>query len=449
MEEPTKFDPTVIVIKYMTQLEILVPPPFNLPARIMASPSSSPAAADPRDENATSYFDQLMDWDGSQAKKINTPITLTIGYIFTAFFVSMALYVVWAQIRDLVKRSRRGHVPYKVLKPPSTVLEASKTTKGKRVCAVLGGTGFIGSHVVDELVKRGRHFVYLLGRNFDKDWEIPAVDACIQVDMLDFDGLVNALGGVETVIVTAAVIPSAHMSADEVWRGNKLGLENVRLAAEKTGVKALVFLCGVEFEEIPKEPHASAFYKALFATQSAVIQADGKGGMRTCVVAPSVVYGLRSSLYELLLRGKLNSIPMTEQNVSFVPVEYVARAVVNAEEKLVAGDSRITGKVLPLAGKPSTYKELFSSPSWGLKISHMPVWILSALAYVNALCGQWLKCAPLGADLSPGIMSFLTLAEKRVDCTESREALGVGPPPSLEEGIKNLVASYKTREKLE
>ena len=413
----------------------------------MASPTTSPAAADPKDENATSYFDQLMDWDGSQAKKINTPITTIIGYIFTAFFVSMALYVVWAQIRDLVKRSRRGRVPYKVLKPPSTVLEASKTTKGKRVCAVLGGTGFIGSHVVDELLKRGRHFIYLLGRNFDKDWEIPAVDACIQVDMLDFDGLVNALGGVETVIVAAAVIPSACMSDDQVWRGNKLGLENVRLAAEKTGVKALVFLCGVECEDIPKEPHASAFYKALFATQSAIIEANGKGGMRTCVVAPSVVYGLRSSWYELLLSRKMTSCSLTEQNVSFVPVEYVARAVVNAEEKLAAGDSRVTGKVLPLAGKPSTYKEFFSSPAWGFKISHTPLWVMSALARLNALCGRWLKCAPLGADLSPGIMAFLTLAEKRVDCTESWEALAVGPPPSSEEGIKNLVASYKAREK--
>ena len=408
-----------------------------------ASPSP---AADPRDENATSYFDQLMDWDGSQAKKIHTPITQIIGYVFTAFFLSMALYVVWAQVRDLVKQHRRGRVPYKVLKPPSTVVESTKKAKEKRVCAVLGGTGFIGSHVVDELVSRGRHFVYLLGRNFDKGWENPLVDACIQVDMLDFDGLVNALGGVESVIVTAAVLPNAYMSVDDVWRGNKLGLENVRLAAEKAGVKALVFLCGLELEGVPKEPHAFAFYKALLATQNAVIEANGKGAMRTCVVAPSQVYGLRSTFYEPLLAGRLSSLPMTEQHVSFVPVDYVVRALVNAEEKLMARDSRVVGKVLPLGGKPSTFKELFTLPAWGFKISSVPMWIISAMAYLNAFCGCRMKFAPLGADMSPGIMSFMTLAEQKVDCRGSWEALEVGPPPSLEEGVKRLVASYKARE---
>lgn len=433
----------------MTQLEILVPPPQSSGAKYIMDASASPAAVNPLDENATSYIDQLMDWDGSQAKKINTPFTQMFGYVFTTFFLFVALYVVWAQIRDLIKRNRRERVPYKVLKPPSTVIEAGKKGKAKRVCAVVGGTGFIGSHVVDELLKRGRHFVYLLGRNFDKGWDNPEVDACIQVDMLDFDGLVNALGGVETVIVTAAVIPSACMTADDVWRGNKLGLENVRLAAQKVGVKALVFLCGLEVETAPTQPHASAFYKALFATQSAITEADGKGGMRTCVVAPSQVYGLRSSFYEPLLAGKFKSFPMTEQHVSFVPVDYVARALVNAEEKLFTRDSSVTGKVFPLAGQPSSFKELLTLPAWGFKISSMPLWIMSALARLNAFCGRWIKCAPLGADLSPGIMSFFTLAEKKVDCTKSWEVLAVGPPSSLEEGIKSLVASYKAREKKE
>ena len=432
-------------MQYMTQLEILVPlPPACSPATAMEAPASSPAA-DPRDENVTSYINELMDWDGSQAKNINTPITQIIGYVFTAFFLSMALYVVWAQLRDLLKRHRQGRVPYKVLKPPSTVIEASKDTKGKRVCAVLGGTGFIGSHVVDELVNRGRHFVYLLGRNFDKGWDNPSVDACIQVDLLDFDGLVNALGGVDTVIVTAAVIPNAYTPVDDVWRGNKLGLENALLAAEKAGVKAFVFLCGMEIEDLPKEPQSLAFYKALLATQNAVIEANGKGGMRTCVVAPSQVYGLRSSLYEPLLARKFTSLPMPGQNVSFVPVDYVVRALLSAEEKLIAGDGRVAGKVFPLAGKPSTFKEFFALPAWGFKISPMPMWIMSAMARLNVFCGQRLKFAPLGPDMSPGVVSFMTMAEKKVDCKESWEVLEIGAPPTPEEGVKRMVASYKAR----
>ena len=102
------------------------------------------------------------------------------------------------------------HIPYKVVKPPSRVIAEEKEgeEKKKRVCAVLGGTGFIGSHIVDELVQRGDSYVYVLGRKFREERVNPNADALIQVDMLDFDGLVNALQGVDSLIDVAASAPN-------------------------------------------------------------------------------------------------------------------------------------------------------------------------------------------------------------------------------------------------
>ena len=76
------------------------------------------------------------------------------------------------------------------------------------MCAVVGGTGFIGSQVVNELVERGDYYVYVLGRKFRPERTNPNADCLIQVDLRDIDGLVKAFQGVDSVINAAAYIPT-------------------------------------------------------------------------------------------------------------------------------------------------------------------------------------------------------------------------------------------------
>ena len=341
------------------------------------------------------------------------------------------------------------HVPYKVVKPPSRVIAEEKegALEKKKVCAVLGGTGFIGSYIVDQLVERGDSYVYVLGRKFREERVNPNADALIQVDMLDFDGLVNALQGVDSLIDVAAAMPDVYSTVDDLWRVNKFGLENVVKAAQKAGVKNLVFINGPKYLNKAKEARALTFLNASYWGMDYVAKVSGEEGMRTCVVTFPVVAGLRSLNTELFISGKMTSFPLTDTRASFVSVEYAARAVINAERKLSEECEGVAGKIHFLKGEVMSFKKFFSLPTWPHKISNIPMWLIKMLTKVNVLSARLTGWAPLGVDLSPGIVAFLELVEEEVDASSTYELLEVGPPPSMQEYVKTMVERFHEREK--
>ena len=404
-------------------------------------------AVDPRDAKAApaSYFDVLMDWTGEDLHKVYEPVSQQFGYVFLTLLVVVVSGAIWGVLRKYRERNRQPHVPYRVVKPPASVVQAREKGEdaGKRVCAVVGATGFIGSHLVDRLVKKEDCFVYALGRRFRDSRSNASVDACIQVDMEDFDGLCSALQGVDSVFVTAGGIPNAFTSLDDIWRINRHGLESVLLAAQKSRVKNFIFLCGMKITEQPCDPQASTFLRAFYLTEELVAKADRQGGMRTCVLAPGQIIGRRSTFIEPILQGKMASFPMLEKRATFQPVEYLTEALVAAEERLAKGEGSVCGKVLPLPGQVMSFKEFFGLPSWGHPFSSAPLWMLRLLARLNTVCAKTLRWAPFGADLCPAIVSFLDVAEEEVDSEWVQGALGVGPPPPMEDYVRAMVEQFR------
>ena len=77
--------------------------------------------------------------------------TVTVYYL--AFLLTVMLgYLFWKKVNSTPSKKV---VPYKIIKGEKVT---EKEKGNKRVCAVVGGTGFVGSHVVNELVKRNESF---------------------------------------------------------------------------------------------------------------------------------------------------------------------------------------------------------------------------------------------------------------------------------------------------
>lgn len=107
---------------------------------------------------------------------------------------------------------------YKIVKPPPSMI-SEQGEKNKRVCAVLGGTGFVGGHIVDELVRRKSHYVFVLGRKIRPEKINPDADCLIQVDMADLDGLTSAFQGVDLLL---SLFPLFNNSPETVFAKNTL-----------------------------------------------------------------------------------------------------------------------------------------------------------------------------------------------------------------------------------
>lgn len=110
---------------------------------------------------------------------------------------------------------------------------------------VTGGAGFIGSHLAEELVRRGHQvrvadsLVTGKRRNLD---HIPGVEF-LQGDLADTDFAARAVAGCEFVLHQAA-IPSVPRSVKDPVTSNRANVDatlSVLVAARDAGVKRLVF----------------------------------------------------------------------------------------------------------------------------------------------------------------------------------------------------------------
>jgi len=110
---------------------------------------------------------------------------------------------------------------------------------------VTGGAGFIGSHLAEELVRRGETVrvvdSLITGRRHNLS-HLPAVEF-MQGDLADFDVAKRAVAGMDYVLHQAA-IPSVPRSVQDPITSNRANIDaslNVLVAARDAGVKRVVY----------------------------------------------------------------------------------------------------------------------------------------------------------------------------------------------------------------
>src|SRR4051794_31947234 len=110
---------------------------------------------------------------------------------------------------------------------------------------VTGGAGFIGSHLTEELVRRGHHVRVAdnlsTGKRSNLD-HVSGVDF-LEGDLADLDFAHRAVRGCEYVLHEAA-IPSVPRSVTDPISSNRANIDgtlNVLVASRDAGVKRLVF----------------------------------------------------------------------------------------------------------------------------------------------------------------------------------------------------------------
>ncbi|MGA2326291.1 MAG: NAD-dependent epimerase/dehydratase family protein [Bryobacteraceae bacterium] len=317
---------------------------------------------------------------------------------------------------------------------------------------VTGGTGFVGSHLVERLIELGAGVRCLVRRGSSLRYlPVAAVELCYG-DLATGAGLKEALEGVETVFHVAGVT-KANSSA-EYYRGNVSATGNLLRACEESGQPPRRFVqvsslaavgpspdAGLLAEEAEPRP-LTHYGKSKLEAERAV--RASRLAPNAAIVRPPVVYGPRDTDVYRVFRGISNGLMLRigrqESLFSFIYVKDLADALVAA-----AWSPRAPAGTFFVANpEPVSWTEFgaIAASIMGRKVRTVAV--PAAVAYAVG----W--CAEIASRLrrKPGIVSREKVREARCrywtcDTRKAREELGFSARHSLRDGMSETLLWYK------
>ena len=299
---------------------------------------------------------------------------------------------------------------------------------------VTGGAGFIGSHLVKELVKSGfsvRLLDNLSNGSLENIREVLGSIEFIKGDIRDKNVVEGALKGVDAVVHLAALIDVAEsVEKPELYlEVNVNGTFNVTRASRKVSAFIFASTCAVYGEPVripigedhplsPKSPYA-----ATKIAGEAFVQAYGNlYGYRPVILRLFNVYGPRQSkayagvITEFVKRATLGEPPIIfgdgEQTRDFVHVKDVTRAIIKALDSDNASGIYNVG-----SGVAVTINDL----------AHL---ILKLAGKENV--------EPIHGPPRPG-----DIKHSQANINRAKKELGYSPSVSLEEGIREILSLGK------
>lgn len=238
---------------------------------------------------------------------------------------------------------------------------------------VTGGTGFIGSYIIKNLVEKG-HAVRAICRSshfpFYISKEIWNKVEWVEADILDIISLNDAMEGIDAVIHSAAIVSFSKQNRKQMYQVNVEGTANVVNAALDKGVKRFLHVSSVaalgrtttaetvtekkRWEENKNNTH----YAVSKHHAEMHVWRGFAEGLEGVIINPATVlgYGNWHQSSCALFKNAYNEFPWYTKGVNgFVGVEDVAEAAV----QLLLSD--ISQKKFIVNSENSSFQQLFNS----------------------------------------------------------------------------------------
>lgn len=225
---------------------------------------------------------------------------------------------------------------------------------------ITGGAGFIGSHLVEALLKQGHRVRALDNCSTGNREYLPLRAELVVADITAYDAIRHAFHGVDGVFHIAG-LPNVQRSIDqpkETHDVNLTGTLHVLEAARAAGVRRMVFASSAavygDQDTLPHHEGMEPRPKSPYALQKFVGEEYCKsyarmGALETVCLRLANVYGPRASdagvyanVIPLFLRQAAAGQPLTitgdgEQTRDYIHVTDVATALVAAMERPTVG----------------------------------------------------------------------------------------------------------------
>lgn len=335
----------------------------------------------------------------------------------------------------------------------------------KAVTLITGGTGFIGSHLVDRLIKEKRNI-----RVFVKNKPIDNIEIenlrrfkklkldLVYGDLRDKKSIKPALKNVVEIIHLAAISRPMNIPKKVYYDINVRGTKNLLEISKNNKLKQFIHISTVSVLGLSPDGHPlkedefqeenQHYGLSKRQGEEVVLNYYKKNKIPVTVIRPCLMYGPRCEVRSFLFKPvKLGAFPLFKgghAKMEFCYVDNLIEAILLVENNLKA-----IGEVYNVTdGKSYEIREVILTIKKYLNkkilITYLPIWA----GYAIGFCAEYLgKIFNFHPPISRTATYWLSNSVNVYDCSKIKK-LGYFPKITLEEGVKRSINWYKKRNQL-
>lgn len=312
-----------------------------------------------------------------------------------------------------------------------------------------GGTGFIGSHLIERLLIEVHNVKVLLRRGVLRE-QRKGVNIHYG-DLLDKSSLGEAVKEVDAVFHLAGALGGSILSTDVFFDVNAKGTENILKACEDSGIRRFIHCSSVGVlgdidgppakEDYPCNP--SDPYEESKLEGEKIALSFAKKGMPIVVVRPTWVYGPGDRRTLKLFRAiQRKRFFMVGDGKTFEHPVYISD-LIDGMALLLEREIR-AGEIFHIGGEEIvTIEELCNLIAAGLGVKipgfRLPV---GPVKLAGGLIEGIYKVFGREAPISPGKIGFF-LKNRAYDISKAKRILGYFPKVRLKEGLPVTIRWYR------
>ena len=322
-----------------------------------------------------------------------------------------------------------------------------------RTAFVTGGTGFIGSHLVERLLGRG-YTVRCLVRNEKKKGYLEKLPVDFFVgDLFSTAVLDKAIAGVDYVYHVAGVVGSR--TKEGFYSQNRDGTRNIAESASRVNPHLTKFIfvssgaavgpataSSMVDETTPYHP-ITTYGKSKMAAELEVLKFSGS--LPITIVRPTAVYGPRDpatfDYFNTINKGLEPLVGFKDKLVSLVhSTDLVSGIVLAGESDRSAGQTYFLG-----SDRAYSWREIGDVTKQVMGRKALRVRLPEPLVYAVAVVAGFFS----SFSEKPSVLNFekgrdMVQDYWTFDSSKAKQELGYSPAVTLPAGIKETVEWYKT-----
>ena len=329
---------------------------------------------------------------------------------------------------------------------------------------ITGASGFIGSFIVEEALRRGFEVWAAMRRSSSKQFLTDPRIKFIELNLSSEETLREQLKGHDFDYVVHAAGVTKCIDKRDFFRINTEGTQNLvrAITALQMPLRRFVYISSLSimgaireqqpYTEIREDDHPqpnTAYGKSKLEAERWLVQFNEKLKIKSetfpyVILRPTGVYGPRERDYFMMAKSIKShtdfAVGYRQQDITFVYVTDVVQAVFLAMEKGETGRAYFLsdGEVYQSTTFSDLIRRELGNP-WWIRIT-APVWVLRVVTFFGEYIGRLTgKVTALNNDK----YNILRQRNWRCDIEPARWELGYEPQVKLEEGVRRSIAWYK------